>query len=62
VLLLLPGLFDELDKIAEDLMTPAVTAESNLVQGPPASPWTRRRGFRKLEKTTVPKETGATGP
>ena len=47
----LPAFFNELEKIGEDLMTPAVTAESNLVDGPPAAPWTRRKGYRKLSST-----------
>jgi len=44
----LPSLFDELTKISEDLMTPAVTAESNIQDSTPAAPWTRRRGYRRL--------------
>lgn len=47
----LSSFFDELTKIGEDLMTPAVVAESNTVDGPPAAPWTRRRGYRKLSRT-----------
>ena len=43
-----PSFFDELTKISEDLMTPAVTAESATVDGPPAAPWTRRKGYRRL--------------
>lgn len=59
-----PFFFAELSKISEDLTTPAVTAESNLTQGPPAAPWTkpvatwtRRRGYKKLEKV-IEKEAG----
>src|SRR5512140_929463 len=49
----LPAFFDELEKIGEDLMTPAVTAESNLVDGSPAAPWTRRKGYRRLASTVA---------
>jgi hypothetical protein len=54
----LPSFFDELGKIAEDLMNPAVVADSASVDGPPAAPWTRRRGFKKIEKV-IPKEAAA---
>lgn len=45
----LNGFFDELDKIA-DLMTPAVISDSATVDGPPATPFTKRKGYKKLEE------------
>lgn len=55
------ALFDELGKIATagDLMNPAVVSDSAVVEGPTATPFTRRRGFRKLEQTGPVKEAGA---
>jgi hypothetical protein len=53
----LPSFFDELQKISEDLMTPAVVPETT-GNGAPASPWTRRKGFKKIEKV-IPKEASA---
>lgn len=52
--------FDELDKIATagDLMSPAVVSDSATVDGPPATPFTRRKGYSKLEKQQVIKEAG----
>lgn len=44
-----PALADELKKIATDLMTPAVVSDSAAVTGPPATPFTRRKGYKKLE-------------
>ena len=51
----LPSFADELEKIstAGDLATPAVAAESNIVEGPPATPFARRKGYRKLEANTT---------
>ena len=56
---LLRAFRDELEKIATagDLMTPAVVSDSATVDGPPATPFTRRKGFKKLEQT-LPKEAG----
>lgn len=48
--------FDELTKIA-DLMTPAVVSDSNVVDGPPATPFVKKKGYKKLEQT-FPKEAG----
>ena len=49
--------FSELAKIANgDLMTPAVVSDSAVVQGPPATPFTRRKGYRKLEQQQTVKE------
>jgi hypothetical protein len=45
----LPAFSDELKKIASDLMTPAVVSDSAAVTGPPATPFTRRKGYKKLE-------------
>lgn len=45
----LPYFVDELNKIATDLMTPAVVSDSAAVTGPPATPFTRRKGYKKLE-------------
>lgn len=53
------ALFDELEKISSDLMTPAVVSDSAAVDGPPPTPFTRRKGFRKLEKVGPVKEAGA---
>lgn len=53
------ALFDELAKISSDLMTPAVVSDSAVVDGPPPTPFTRRKGFRKLEKVGPVKEAGA---
>ena len=52
------ALFDELEKIATagDLMNPAVVSDSAIVDGPPATPFTRRKGFRKLERVGPVKE------
>lgn len=51
--------FDELEKISSDLMTPAVSAESNTVEGPPASPFMKRKGYKKLENASaLAKEAG----
>lgn len=54
------ALFDELGKIATagDLMNPAVVSDSAIVDGPPAIPFTKRRGFRKLERFGPVKEAG----
>lgn len=51
--------FDELRKIATagDLMTPAVVSDSATVDGPPATPFVKRKGYKKLEQT-FPKEAG----
>jgi hypothetical protein len=51
--------FDELEKISSDLMTPAVVSDSATVDGPPPTPFTRRKGYRKLEKVGPVKEAGA---
>lgn len=53
--------FDELGKIATagDLMTPAVVSDSAAVDGPPATPFARRRGYKKLEQVNrLSKEAG----
>jgi hypothetical protein len=54
----LPSFSDELIKIATavDLMTPAVVSDSAAVDGPPATPFTRRKGYRKLTQTGPVKE------
>ncbi len=49
----LPSFFSELEKISEDLLTPAVVSDSATVDGPPAAPWTRRKGYRRLNKTVA---------
>lgn len=58
----IPAFFDELRKIAAsadgDLMNPAVVSDSAIVDGPPASPFTRRKGYRKLEHVGPVKEAG----
>ena len=51
--------FDELEKISSDLMNPAVVSDSAIVDGPPPTPFTRRKGFRKLEKFGPVKEAAA---
>jgi hypothetical protein len=53
------AMFDELEKISSDLMTPAVVSDSATVNGPPATPFTRRRGYRKLESSGSVKEARA---
>lgn len=55
----LPSFQDELSKIATagDLMNPAVVSDSAVVDGPPATPFTRRRGFKRTEQV-FPKEGG----
>jgi hypothetical protein len=50
--------FDELEKISSDLMNPAVVSDSAVVDGPPPTPFTRRKGFRKLEQVGPVKEAG----
>lgn len=55
------ALFDEILKIAEgtgDLMNPAVVANSATVDGAPAKPFTRRKGYRRLA-VQLDKEAGA---
>lgn len=56
----LSAFFQELAKIATagDLMNPAVVSDSATVDGPPATPFTRRKGYRKLERTGPTKEAG----
>ncbi len=58
---LVSAFFDELTKIgtAGDLMTPAVVSDSAVVDGPPATPFARKRGFKKLEQVShLSKEAG----
>jgi hypothetical protein len=47
---------DELEKISSDLMNPAVVSDSAVVDGPPPTPFTKRKGFRKLEEVGPVKE------
>jgi hypothetical protein len=49
----LPSFFSELEKISEDLMTPAVASDTSSADGAPAAPWTRRRGYRRLSQTAA---------
>lgn len=55
----LNGFVNEMLKISSDLMTPAVVSDSAIVDGPPATPFTRKKGFRKLEKVGPVKEAAA---